>query len=157
MVQGSKALQRVGNSSCLLAHGRSRSRRVAFKGGGSTIVPSVHPRDSRLLNSLHNRWNSSLLSVKNQSASTFNHVKMYLLIIVLPLLGGLFAGGFGRLLGSRGAALVATCSVVITALLSGVAFYEIALSATTCHLRLGPWFVSEMFDGRWGFYCVACL
>jgi hypothetical protein len=33
---------------------------------------------------------------------------MYLLIVLLPFLGFLSAGGFGRFLGSRGAALLST-------------------------------------------------
>jgi proton-translocating NADH-quinone oxidoreductase chain L len=77
---------------------------------------------------------------------------MYLLIIAFPLLGSLLAGGFGRFLGSRGAALVSTSSVIISAFLSGIAFYEVALSGSPCCIHFSPWFVSELFDASWGFY-----
>lgn len=76
---------------------------------------------------------------------------MYLLIITLPLLGSLIAGLFGRFLGFRGAALITTASVVASAILSLVAFYEVALSASICCFKLAPWFCSEMFSASWGF------
>nr|YP_008816167.1 NADH dehydrogenase subunit 5 [Roya obtusa]YP_009755755.1 NADH dehydrogenase subunit 5 [Roya anglica]AGZ90377.1 NADH dehydrogenase subunit 5 [Roya obtusa]QIQ22994.1 NADH dehydrogenase subunit 5 [Roya anglica] len=76
---------------------------------------------------------------------------MYLLIITFPLLGSLVSGIFGRNLGSRGAAIVTTTCVFISALLSCVAFYEVALQASTCYIKLGPWIYSEMFDASWGF------
>ena len=77
---------------------------------------------------------------------------MYLLIVFLPLLGSLFAGGFGFLLGFRGAAIITTCCVFISAVLSGIAFYEVALSGSSCFIKLTGWFFSEMFDPCWGFY-----
>ena len=76
---------------------------------------------------------------------------MYLLILILPLLGSCIAGGFGRFLGFRGAALVTTIPVIISAVFSLVAFYEVALSGTVCYFKLFPWFVLEMFDASWGF------
>jgi proton-translocating NADH-quinone oxidoreductase chain L len=77
---------------------------------------------------------------------------MYLLIITLPLLGSLFSGFLGRFIGFRGAALLTTSCVCLTAFLSVVAFYEVALSGSPCSIQLAPWFVSEMFDAYWGFY-----
>ena len=52
---------------------------------------------------------------------------MYLLIITLPLLGSIFTGFFGRFVGFRGAALITTTCVCFSALLSLLAFYEVAL------------------------------
>ena len=77
---------------------------------------------------------------------------MYLLLVFLPLLGSLQAGLLGRFLGSRGAAIVTTGCVVISAMLSSVAFYEVALSGSVCSIPLLSWFSSEMFDAAWGFY-----
>ena len=76
---------------------------------------------------------------------------MYLLIVVLPFLGFLFAGGFGRFLGFRGSALLTTTCVSFSALLSCVAFYEVALSGSPCYIKLAPWIYSELFDASWGF------
>jgi proton-translocating NADH-quinone oxidoreductase chain L len=77
---------------------------------------------------------------------------MYLLILLLPLLGSFLAGIFGRFLGYRGAALITTTCVVVSSLLSCIAFYEVALSGSLCTLHLTPWFFCEMFDASWGFY-----
>lgn len=77
---------------------------------------------------------------------------MYLLIVLLPLLASLTAGIFGRFLGFKGAAIITTSCVLISALLSTVVFYEVALSGSCCYIKLAPWFFSEMFDAWWGFY-----
>jgi NADH-ubiquinone oxidoreductase chain 5 len=75
---------------------------------------------------------------------------MYLLIIILPLLGSASAGLFGRFLGSRGAAVITTTCVMLSSILSCIAFYEVALGASTCTLKIAPWIKSEMFDASWG-------
>ena len=76
---------------------------------------------------------------------------MYLLIVILPFLGFLFAGGLGRFIGFRGAALLSTTCVSFSAVLSCIAFYEVALSGSPCYIKLAPWIYSEMFDASWGF------
>lgn len=77
---------------------------------------------------------------------------MYLLIIALPLLGSIFAGFFGRFLGFRGAAVITIGCVSLSAILSMLAFYEVALSGSPCSIQLAPWFISELFSANWGFY-----
>lgn len=77
---------------------------------------------------------------------------MYLLILLFPLLGSLLAGGCGRSLGFRGAAVISTSCVAASFILSVVAFYEVALSQSSCFIQFAPWFQSEMFDATWGFY-----
>ena len=77
---------------------------------------------------------------------------MYLLIITLPLMASLTAGFGGRYLGHRGAALITTGSVAITACLSMVALYEVGFQASPCSVALSPWFVSDLFQAQWGFY-----
>ena len=76
---------------------------------------------------------------------------MYLLIVALPLLGSIAAGLFGRFLGSRGAAVITTTCVILSFVLSGIAFYEIALAGCTCYIKLAAWIDSEMLDASWGF------
>mmetsp|Transcript_23186 Transcript_23186/g.75568 ORF Transcript_23186/g.75568 Transcript_23186/m.75568 type:complete len:684 (-) Transcript_23186:363-2414(-) len=76
---------------------------------------------------------------------------MYLLIVLFPLLGFCSAAGLGRFLGFRGAGLITTTCVALSAILSGIAFYEVGLSGSPCYIQLAPWFLSEMFDASWGF------
>ncbi len=52
---------------------------------------------------------------------------MYQAILFLPLVGALFAGLFGRLVGARPSEVVTTTLVLITALLSWLAFYQVAI------------------------------
>ena len=77
---------------------------------------------------------------------------MYLLIVFLPLLGSTVAGFFGRFLGVEGSALITTMCVSFSALFSMIAFYEVALGASACYLKVAPWISSEMFDASWGFF-----
>jgi len=77
---------------------------------------------------------------------------MYLLIIAFPLLGSIFTGFFGRFLGFRGAAVITIGCVSISAILSIIAFFEVALSGSPCSIQLAPWFISEFFNANWGFY-----
>jgi NADH:ubiquinone oxidoreductase subunit 5 (subunit L)/multisubunit Na+/H+ antiporter MnhA subunit len=76
---------------------------------------------------------------------------MYLLIIIFPLLGSLFAGGFGRFLGFRGAALITTSCVFLSFLYSLFVFYEVALSGSPVYILCADWFFCELFDASWGF------
>nr|YP_009047466.1 NADH dehydrogenase subunit 5 [Buxbaumia aphylla]AGN74257.1 NADH dehydrogenase subunit 5 [Buxbaumia aphylla]AHG58915.1 NADH dehydrogenase subunit 5 [Buxbaumia aphylla] len=77
---------------------------------------------------------------------------MYLLIVTLPLLGSCVAGAFGRFLGLRGTAIVTTTCVSLSFILSLIAFYEVALGASACYIKIAPWIFSEMFDASWGFF-----
>nr|BDN85835.1 NADH dehydrogenase subunit 5 [Microheliella maris] len=76
---------------------------------------------------------------------------MYLSIIFLPLLGAFIAGFFGRFIGAKGASLLTTSFLSITAIFSLVAFYEVGLLGSPCYIKLGPWINSEMFHASWGF------
>lgn len=63
---------------------------------------------------------------------------MYLLILVLPLLSFISAAGLGRYLGRTLSAIITTGSLFLTAILSTLAFYEVALAETNCYIRLAP-------------------
>ena len=52
---------------------------------------------------------------------------MYQAILFLPLVGALFAGTLGRLPARAPAEVVTTTLVLITALLSWLAFYQVAI------------------------------
>jgi NADH-quinone oxidoreductase subunit L len=74
---------------------------------------------------------------------------MYHAILFLPLIGSVLAGFFGRWLGDRGAQLVTCGGVVASALLSLVAFSQVALGHDTVHVVLFDWIVSGDFVGSW--------
>ena len=76
---------------------------------------------------------------------------MYLLLVCLPLLSFLLCCGFGRFFGYRGSPILATVCVVLSALLSILAFYEVGICGSPCYLDFAPWFHSELFDASWGF------
>jgi proton-translocating NADH-quinone oxidoreductase chain L len=77
---------------------------------------------------------------------------MYLALVFSPLLGSLCGGFFGRYLGSRGAGIITTGSVLFSAICSLFGFYEVALSGNIVSIPLQTWFSCELFDGGWGFY-----
>ena len=52
---------------------------------------------------------------------------MYQAIVFLPLIGAIFAGFFGRLVGARASEVITTSLVLITALLSWFAFYQVGI------------------------------
>jgi NADH-ubiquinone oxidoreductase chain 5 len=53
---------------------------------------------------------------------------MYLVIIILPLLGSIASGFFGRKIGITGSHIVTCGSVIITTILSIIAFFEVGLN-----------------------------
>jgi len=53
---------------------------------------------------------------------------MYLAIIILPLLGSIASGFFGRKIGVSGAQLITCASVLLTTVLALVAFLEVGLN-----------------------------
>jgi NADH-ubiquinone oxidoreductase chain 5 len=53
---------------------------------------------------------------------------MYLAIIILPLLGSIVSGFFGRKTGVVGAQFVTCTAVVVTTILAVLAFFEVGLN-----------------------------
>jgi NADH-ubiquinone oxidoreductase chain 5 len=53
---------------------------------------------------------------------------MYLSIIILPLLGSIVSGFFGRKIGVSGAQFITTLSVIMTTILAVLAFFEVGLT-----------------------------
>jgi NADH-ubiquinone oxidoreductase chain 5 len=50
---------------------------------------------------------------------------MYLIIIILPLLGSIISGFFGRKVGVKGAQLITCSSVLVTTLIVMLTFIEV--------------------------------
>ncbi|MZR30507.1 NADH-quinone oxidoreductase subunit L [Sneathiella litorea] len=74
---------------------------------------------------------------------------MYVLIVFLPFVAALIAGFFGRSIGDRGSQLVTCTAVIISALLSWLALYQIAFLHTTEVIELLTWIDSGDFDVSW--------
>jgi NADH-quinone oxidoreductase subunit L len=74
---------------------------------------------------------------------------MYQAIVLLPLLGALFAGIFGRLVGARASEVITTTLVLITALLSWLAFYQVALQGQEERIELMRFVDSGALKSAW--------
>jgi NADH-ubiquinone oxidoreductase chain 5 len=76
---------------------------------------------------------------------------MYLAILTLPLLSAVVAGFLGRKIGTTGSHLITCSSLVLTALLAFVAFYEVGLCQSPVSIKLMSWIDSEFMLVSWGF------
>ncbi|HYH70965.1 MAG TPA: NADH-quinone oxidoreductase subunit L [Methyloceanibacter sp.] len=74
---------------------------------------------------------------------------MYQAIVFLPLLGAIFAGFFGRAVGARAAEVITTTLVLITAALSWLAFYQVALQGQEERIELLRWIDSGALRAAW--------
>ncbi len=74
---------------------------------------------------------------------------MYTAIVFLPLLGALVAGFLGRIIGARGAEIVTCTFLVIAAVLSWVAFYQVGISGQDAKIVLFNWLTSGELDVSW--------
>ena len=61
---------------------------------------------------------------------------MYLLILILPLIGSIMIGLFGRFLGRYGASILSVLSVVMSFSFSLLAFYEVSFLKMVCYINL---------------------
>jgi NADH-ubiquinone oxidoreductase chain 5 len=61
---------------------------------------------------------------------------MYLAIITLPLLGAIVSGFFGRKIGISGAQLITSLCIVVTTLLTVLAFFEVGLNNIPVSINL---------------------
>jgi len=61
---------------------------------------------------------------------------MYLALILLPILGSIVSGFFGRKVGISGSQLITCCCVIITTILAIVVFIEVGVNniPVTIHL-----------------------
>ena len=76
---------------------------------------------------------------------------MYLAIIVLPLLGSIVSGFFGRKVGVSGSHLITCTSVLLTTTLAIFAFFEVGINNTSVYVKLFRWIDSESLNISWGF------
>jgi len=76
---------------------------------------------------------------------------MYLCIIILPLLGSIVSGFFGRKVGFTGAQIITCLSVMTITILSMVAFYEVGINNIPVNIKLFRWIDSESTNILWNF------
>ena len=77
---------------------------------------------------------------------------MYLAIIILPLLGSIASGFFGRKIGVTGAQIITCTAVVLTTILAVVAFFEVGLNNIPVSIEVFRWIDSESLNVAWGFH-----
>jgi NADH-ubiquinone oxidoreductase chain 5 len=61
---------------------------------------------------------------------------MYLSIILLPLLGSIVSGFFGRKVGIKGAQILACSSIIITTIFAIIGFFEVGFNNNSVSIRL---------------------
>jgi len=77
---------------------------------------------------------------------------MYFLIIILPLLGSIISGFFGRKVGVKGAQLITCSSVLVTTLIVMLTFIEVGYNNIPVTINLIRWIDVESLNIFWGFY-----
>ena len=76
---------------------------------------------------------------------------MYLSIIVLPLLGSIVTGFFGRKIGVTGSRLLSCLCIIITTILAIISYLEVGFNNNPVSISLFPWLDSELFNMMWNF------
>lgn len=76
---------------------------------------------------------------------------MYLSIIILPLLGSIVSGFFGRKVGVTGSQIITCTSVLLTTILSMLAFIEVGFNNIPVSVQLFRWIDSESLNVFWNF------
>src|SRR6056297_1388978 len=70
-------------------------------------------------------------------------------IVFLPLIGAIIAGFFGRLITDRGAEIVTTGLLFISAILSWIVFWRVGFDAETIKVPVANWITSGELEVAW--------
>ena len=76
---------------------------------------------------------------------------MYLTLIVLPLLGSIISGFFGRKVGVSGSQLITCLCISVTTLLALIVFSEVGLNNITLSIQIFRWIDTESLNVLWSF------
>jgi NADH-ubiquinone oxidoreductase chain 5 len=76
---------------------------------------------------------------------------MYLTLIILPLLGSIISGFFGRKVGIKGAQLISCTILVTTVILASITFFEVGMYNIPVSIQLFRWIDSESLNVAWAF------
>ena len=71
---------------------------------------------------------------------------MYLTILILPLIGSIISGLFGKKIGVTGSHFVTITCLLLSSFLSSIAFYEVILSESPVYIHITSWVDSEIFN-----------
>ncbi len=74
---------------------------------------------------------------------------MYSTILFLPLAGAIIAGFFGRYIGHRAAGILTTTLVLLGAVLSWIAFYQVGFTGETSRVEILTWINSGELSVSW--------
>lgn len=76
---------------------------------------------------------------------------MYQAIVFLPLIGFLIAGLFGRLIGARASEIVTTTLLLLSAVLSWIALFQVGFGSGTTRVQVATWLASADLRVDWAF------
>lgn len=76
---------------------------------------------------------------------------MYLSIIILPLLGSIVSGFFGRKVGVTGSRILSCLTIITTTILAIISFFEVGFNNNPISINLFKWLDSESFNMVWNF------
>ena len=76
---------------------------------------------------------------------------MYLSIIILPLLGSIVSGFFGRKVGVTGSRILGCLSIMTTTILAIISFFEVGFNNNPVSINLFKWLDNESFNMAWNF------
>ena len=76
---------------------------------------------------------------------------MYLTLIILPLLGSISSGFFGRKIGVTGSHLITSSLVITTTILAILAFFEVGMNNIPVTINVGRWIDAETLNVLWNF------
>jgi NADH-ubiquinone oxidoreductase chain 5 len=77
---------------------------------------------------------------------------MYINIIFLPFLAAILSGFFGRALGVKGVHIINISCLILTTILSFIAYYEVVLCNSPVTVELFSWLSLEHLKVSWSFY-----
>lgn len=75
---------------------------------------------------------------------------MYLTIITLPIVSAIISGFGGRFIGSKGSQILTTSCLLVSAILSIIAFYEVGILGSPCYITGFTWIDSGLFNLNYG-------
>lgn len=76
---------------------------------------------------------------------------MYLTLIILPLLGSIVSGFFGRKVGITGSHIITSSLVITTTLLAIIAFFEVGFNNIPVTINVARWVDVESLYVLWNF------
>ena len=76
---------------------------------------------------------------------------MYLALIVLPILGSIVSGLFGRKIGVSGSHIISCTCIITTTILAILAFIEVGLNNIPVRIHIFRWIDAEYLNVSWAF------